>query len=206
MSPLRSVGGTQHPPCGARRDFGTDWCIFLGNTKMGDLRQQFETGTLPLVVGALTTLNLISQALKIDGTRLQGYRLAKMRIAVQLEGKTATEGPLIWGFSANMTEAQTELALESDPQGKARDIARGDGSWIKIMGLIPVAFTVGPLTGAGGGTSQTLVAELIDVKVNWSITEGNDFRIWVYNMDTSTITTGTILTLVGEFFGVWLND
>ncbi len=70
----------------------------------GQLKIGYENnGTLAL--STLASLDAIAQAFKVDASRQQGFRIAKLRLAVVLEGKTATEGPILWGVACNMNGA-----------------------------------------------------------------------------------------------------
>ncbi len=158
-----------------------------------------------LAVGALASLDAIYQASKIDGSRLQGWKEIYCEITAQVTGKTSAEGPLLWGLAANLTASQIEVILEEDPQSKTTPITRADGSWLKVLGMIPLLTNAAPLTG-GTGDGSDGAANPLRVKVNWSIPEGLDFGMFVYNMDSSVVTTGTLIRAYMEHYGVWLRD
>ncbi len=161
---------------------------------------------LSLGLGTLAAVDAIAQAGKIDASRLNGFRIAMLRIVATVTGKTTAEGPLIWGIACNMDAAEIEAALEADPQSSADDDERGVGQWLKILGMIPLETTFGALTGGPGGPSAgSAVATPMDVKVNWSVLEGKEFVIWAYNQGAA-LTSGTIITCAIEYFGVWLRD
>ncbi len=154
-----------------------------------------------LTLGALAGNKPSVQATKIDASRLNGFRLAKLRIAASVVGKTATEGPIAWGIACNLDADQIESIIEADPQASVEDDDHGAGEWIKTLGLIPLKAVEEPLTGPSGA-----VAAMDDHKVNWSIIEGKDFTVWAYNMQSTALTTGTLIHFFCEFFGVWLRD
>ncbi len=158
-----------------------------------------------LTVGALTTLNAIYQASRIDGSRLQGWKEIYCEITAQVTGKTSAEGPLLWGLAANLTAAQLEVIIEEDPQSRTSPITRAPGSWLKVLGMIPLLTNAAPLTG-GTGDGSDGAANPLRVKVNWSIPESLDFGMFVYNMGAGTLTTGTVIHAYMEHYGVWLRD
>lgn len=157
-----------------------------------------EDGSLAL--GTLESLNAISGATKIDATRLQGYRIAKVDLSMTVKAKTAAEGPICFGIACNMSAAEVEKAIEADPQSSTDDNERGEGGWLKMLGIIPVSAIAGPITGTISGAAQ-----MITVMVNWSVIEGKEFTVWAYNMGAQ-LTTGTIISWIMEIFGVWLRD
>ncbi len=154
-----------------------------------------------LAVGALAANDAISADTKIDATRLQGFRIAKLRMAASMTLKTTAEGPLIWGIACNMVAAQVESAIEIDPQSIAGTTQKAPGAWLKILGQIPFDFTNGPILGSNG-----VSAEMVEIMVNWSVIEGQPFVVWVYNQGSGGMTTGAQLLYTMEIFGVWLRD
>ncbi len=160
--------------------------------------QYDNDGILPL--STLAANDVISVDTKIDGSRLQGFRIAVLSILATITGKTATEGPLLWGVSCNMAAGSIESAIESDPQSSAADNNRGEGAWLKILGMIGLEVSEGPLTGG-----NSLMVLPLNVKVNWSVIEGQSLQVWVYNMGAA-LTTGTVFHFAIEEMGVWLRD
>ncbi len=162
---------------------------------------QYESGLNVLGLGTLAAKDAVNVDTNIDASRLQGFRVASINIAAVVSGKTASEGPIMWGLSCNMTAAEVESSIEADPQDSTVETDHGKGQWLKIMGLIPLASTSGSLTGDGSN-----VAKPDHLKINWSVIEGKNMSVWAYNLDSSPLTTGTLITYVMEIFGVWLRD
>lgn len=158
-----------------------------------------------LAIGALAANDAVNGQTKIDSTRLNGFRIAKVKIVATLRGKTASEGPLLWGLCCNMNAAELEAAIEADPQSSVADNDKGEGQWLSILGMIPFGMTAGPLTSTGGAIAGA-AAHMDDHKVNWSVIEGKTFDLFVYNMEGSAVTTGGIIEAAMEIFGVWLRD
>ncbi len=169
---------------------------------MADLEISYENNGA-LVLSTLASLDAVNADFKIDASRGSGFRVAKTRIAAVLKGKTAIEGPILWGMACNLSAAEVESAIEADPQTRVDDNSRGQGTWIKMLGLIGINMTAGPLTGGVG--LQTGAASFIDVKVNWSVIEGQALTLWAYNLGAQ-LSTGSIIQFVAENMGVWLRD
>ncbi len=70
-----------------------------------------------------------------------------------------------------------------------------------MEGIITKAATAGPLQG-----DDIVSAAVHDLKVNWSVIEGDELVIWAYNMDSAPLTTGALLRFAAEWMGVWLRD
>ncbi len=163
-----------------------------------------EAFVFPL--GTLAAKDIIALVTKIDSARLNGFRIAKIRIAAAVTAKTAAEGPLAWGIGCNIGAASIEAAIEADPQSKVADNVRGDGTWIKTLGIIPLEMTAGALTGTTGGGASGHAAGMDEYVVNWSVIEGQEFNVWAYNMGTGALTTGAVIHSFMEIMGVWLRD
>ncbi len=161
---------------------------------------QYENDGL-LSLGTLAANDAISSSTKIDSARLNGFRIAKVNVLASVEGKTTTEGPIIWGVSCNMNAAQVEDAIEADPQSSPDDDSKGVGQYLKMLGLIGIGTVAESLTGELLG-----VAQMTPVVMNWSVIEGKQFEVWAYNTGAGALTTGTAIRWAMEIFGVWLRD
>lgn len=145
----------------------------------------------------LAANDVTMQASSIDASRSQGFRVAKSRIFATFTGKTAAEGPLVWGVAANLDATQLEQILEADPQDKMAETRRADGMYFKTLGIIQSGDTSGFLTPDG---------QAVEVTPNWSIPEGEGLFYWVYNQGGASLTTGTYISIFAEHYGVWLRD
>ncbi len=162
---------------------------------MGKMKIQYDSGFL-LDLGTLASFDAVAGTFRIDGSRGSGFRVSRSVFFLRFTGKTATEGPIIWGLSMNLTPALVEAAIEADPQTPSDDDSRGDGGWIKPCGIIGLEETAGRLTDFGG----------LVVNPNWSCIEAQNYQLWAYNQDTSTLTTGMRIHGFAEHMGVWLRD
>ncbi len=152
-----------------------------------------------VTIGALTALDVVTGVSKIDSARENGFRISKAKIYAALDGKTADEGPLMFGIAANMSAAQIEAAMETNPQNSTENNDIGDGQAIWPLAIIGKGST-------GAATEGQLPPEGMELKMNWSIIEGEALVFWVYNMSGSTVTTGGVVHIFAQYFGVWLRD
>ncbi len=164
------------------------------------LDQQFDIG-ISLDLGTLGVADVITAESSIDGSRKQGFRVTKSKILLEMSGKTAGEGPILFGVAANFPGApEVELALEADPQGRnEQDSARGKGTFLKVLALfmsVPINIP----------TTRPQMFEFSYGKNGWSVPEAEKLVYWARNQDTSALTTGTRISISAEHFGVWLRD
>ncbi len=180
--------------------------MYLGRRPPGRfdiMEQQFDHDS-NITFGALVAATVAFGNSKMDAARAQGFRLIMSRITAKLTGKTTAEGPLMFGICCNVpTVAELKAYLENDPQGISSDDAKGKNWFVKILGQIPLAAVSDSDVGF-----RLLEADIVEVKYGkngWSIPEGSFFNYFVYNMG-STLTTGGVITIAAEHFGVWLKD
>ncbi len=163
------------------------------------LEQQFDE-SMTLSVGALALHDVISVDSKIDAARLQGFRLVKSTFFIDAHGKTVQQGPVQLGVALNMSAGGVESAIESDPQDSKADNNRGDGTFIKPLAMMAdAAISIG----------SNRLLQPIEVsygKNGWSLIEGRSMIFWAYNLGDATLTTGLVVDVFAEHFGVWLRD
>ncbi len=167
------------------------------------LVQQFDID-LPLPVGALAAGAAVIANSRIDAARENGFRIVKSQLFLTLTGKTTAEGPIAFGVAMNVPNAAAITAiLDADPSDSKADISRGEGVFVKILGVLGLLETsFPPISRDGPGWMM----EISYGKNGWSIPEGRGLVYWARNNDGSALTTGTILTFSAEHFGVWLRD
>ncbi len=156
-----------------------------------------------VTLSTLGNLTAIFGNNKIDGAS-NGFKVIYSEITAQFTGKTAAEGPVLWGLAANLSVAQLATILAEDPAGsRTAPIDRSPSSWLKVLGMMTLAGTAGALTGSASGDNQT--ARPMRVKVNWSVPEGDQFEVFAYNIG-SALSGGTLIRGYIEHYGVWLRD
>ncbi len=167
------------------------------------LVQQFDEDTT-LNLATLAVKTILSQALKIDASRENGFRVTKSNFHFSVADKTAQEGPVMIGVACNfVNDAAITAALGADPQKAQADDIRGKGTFIK--GLFLIGTNVQAYPGDGGAIDGQMI-EVSYGKNGWSIPEGSSMVLWAWNMGAAALTTGTRINMYAEHFGVWLRD
>ncbi len=165
---------------------------------------QFSTN-VGITVGTLATLTPIKGTSRLDGSRNQGYHLIYAKLAGFFAGKTATEGPLIFGLWAGATISQIAAYFNDDPQN--RQASRGnDGAWVRVLSVIGVDSTEGDLLAKQGDVNVQGTSRFEREMVKWSIPENQAFGVFLFNLDSGTLTTGMTANVQIELFGSWLRD
>ncbi len=149
---------------------------------------------------ALSTLgsNVLLGAVdsKLDAAQLNGFRVTRAEVMIEVAGKTGAEGALMVGAAMNQTDAEIEAALEADPQSAVDP----DGE--------PTKRPVWPLGMIGTGDTNVVLNNGVPIiwTPKWSKPEGQDLRWWIYNDGAGALTTGAIASFLVKYFGVWLRD
>ncbi len=150
-------------------------------------------------LGALATAGVIEDSAKTDTSRANGVRVKKMKVAISYKGKTAGEGPLLVGVAkGNMSAAEIAEALASDPQGPDNTVPMEQAQrTVMPLAMIPAASVASP--------DDTRWHR--SVRFPWKeVPEGTDITLWVQNLDTGTLTTGTIVECHMILLQEWLDD
>ncbi len=169
------------------------------------MEQQFDHDQ-NITLGALVAATAIFGASKIDATREQGFRLIMSRISMALLGKTTGQGPIMFGICCNVPSVgNLKEYIENDPQGASSKTEKAKNWFVKVLGQIPLAAIEDGNAGNGWTMLKQSVVEVKYGKNGWSIPEGSALQYFAYNMG-STLTTGAVITIAAEHFGVWLKD
>ncbi len=165
---------------------------------MSDLAIQWSTGSLALATLAASTALL--EPTKVDASREQGFRVTKIETMVGFTGKTAGEGPILWGLAFGQTAAEIEEAIEDDPQGMQNaanvELQEHQNRPVWPIGILDPAAVAGVIDEG----------KVIVLRPNWSAPEGGTMDFFAYNFGSGTLTTGTVMRYVYKLFGVWLRD
>ncbi len=152
-----------------------------------------------ITVGALAALDAVVVNSVIDATREEGFRILKTEYFVHFEGKTTAEGPVMFGFAANLNAAEIEEAIEADPQQRADDPEMHNAMRpVWVLGVIPKLSTEQDQSFPGN------VKGIFNPR--WSIPEGKGASWWAYNNSSGALTTGLLIKIMAKHFGVWLRD
>lgn len=149
-----------------------------------------------ILVSTLATKTAILGASKIDASREMGFRIMKTEYVVGWNNTTAGDGPLVLGFAANLNQAEIEEAIEGDPQSS---VDTEDAETIRpvwVLGMLAGSAAHGNLDG---GRVHSFTPK-------WSIPEGSAGQWFVYNIDSASMTDGTVVSIFAKHYGVWLRD
>ncbi len=161
-------------------------------------RQQVQYINTELQVGALLNLAAISAATTLDGAREQGVRIKQMKLGMSYKNKTAGEGPIIVGIcSTTLSATEMAEALVADPQGIEDPPATEQGNRrMYPIWVIPA-----------GPSDDDTTHVLEEVRYPWKeMDEGSGIKIFAFNIDGNTLTTGTEITVFGPVVQEWLRD
>ncbi len=160
-------------------------------------RQQVQHHNPSLPLGSLGSQQVISVLMDIDESRENGVMIKQFKASVDIRDKTVNEGPIRVGFSVGLSDAEIKEALDADPQG-ANDVPATEQANRKVF---PV------WTIPSGLVSSNEIQVLADIHFPWKeIDEGTAVTIWAQNCDSSTLTTGAVITTLISLVQEWLND
>ncbi len=163
---------------------------------MGDSNLQIIHDNVGLTLGTLAGLDAITAAnSKIASSNQNGFRLMRSEVYLNETGFTDGEGPILIGMAASLTAAEIEEALEASPTGRLDDV-------LNTMANRPIW----PLAVQQSSVTSTTDRRVIVVQPRWSLPEDGGLVYFAYNLSSSPLTTGTILSFAAKHFGVWLND
>ncbi len=130
--------------------------------------------------------------------------MAKFNYYVHGLSGTDGEGPLLYGIAMNVPNVDAvETILESDPEsGLGDDNRPSESSYVKPLGVL--SRFGAPLNPSGGTEDRAKGSWMSSGPVNWSVPEGFNLIWWFYNLDDLALTTGSVMLVVAEYFGVWL--
>ncbi len=152
-----------------------------------------------MTLSTLATAAVIEDSAKTDTSRANGVRVKKMKVAISYKGKTAGEGPLLVGVAkGNMSAAELAEALNSDPQGPDNTVPMEQAKrTVMPLALIPAAAVASPAD----------TRWIRSVRFPWKeVPEGTDITMWVQNLDTGSLTTGTVVECHMTLLQEWLDD
>ncbi len=135
---------------------------------------------------------------KIDSSREQGVTLKKMDMPMpSWAGKTAGEGPLIYGVSWDLTAALIAEAINADPQDEDDTVEVEESKRkLVVLGTIPA-----------GGVADINPSRYRRVPIPWKeVPEGTTLKFFVHNADSSALTTGTVVKFNALVVANWRDD
>ncbi len=162
-------------------------------------RMQVQHGRVSLVPGALGALTATTVSLPLDASRSQGVRLKQLKASYSYSGKTAFEGPLVCGFSIDLSAAEVTEAMTADPQ-HINDVPATEEGNRKVFPIWVV-----PFFATAGETGRD--TQLEEVNLPWKeLTEGQGIQFFIFNGESGALTTGMGGTLQFTAVQEWLRD
>ncbi len=162
-------------------------------------RQQLLQESLSFSVGALTAPAVSLLVTKIDAAREQGCVIKKMKAAYSWSGKTAAEGPVLFGYSVGLSAAEILEALQADPQ-HIEDTPATEEANRKVFPVLYIA------KNADEKTQSNSMVKLATVPIPWrDIPEGVEFNGWAFAFDDN-LTAGLIIQMHHVYVTEWSRD
>ncbi len=139
----------------------------------------------------------------VDATRENGLAIRKVKHALtSVTGKTAGDGPLLYGLSVNLTAAEVAECIDADPQ-QHEDPGSQEQSNQKVYFISAITQEMSALSATPD--EPTRFRTLRDFP-SWHVQEGQNLSSWVFNLKSSALTTGTIIKSSYWINGTWLRD
>lgn len=156
--------------------------------------QQVQHQNVTLDAGALVTQTVVSQSLNIDAGRISGVRIKKWMASFNHRGFANGEGPVMFGFSTDLSAAEIAEALVADPQGTG-DAPATERANRKVFPI--------------GITPSFLSSEIeYQREIHWpwkEMKEGTGLQFWLFNTGAATLTTGGSVTVVNSWVTEWFD-
>lgn len=156
-------------------------------------------GENTLSLGTLGADTLLGAPLTTGSVNLgENYFIYSVDIIMALRGATPTEGPIWVGIAhADYSDAQIEAWLETSGGFSPKNLQEREVQkrLVRKIGAFEMA----------QATEDINDGLPIRVKLNWMLPEGQPgLKIWVFNTDTSALTTGAILAHTSTWYGRWV--
>ncbi len=126
-----------------------------------------------------------------------------IQYAVEWRGKTTLEGPLVYGFSEGLTIAEISEYFNADPQHDA-----DPGAMEQSLRHLLVVGYIGFVTTASlfSGDRVDDYGKMEHLRwPGWECIEGETFDFFVFNRDTSALTSGTLIDGFCMMRGEWID-
>ncbi len=146
-----------------------------------------------LALGGLATKTLIGDT--FDNVTIERMLCSSLVATYTIDDLLAGQGPILFGVAhSDYDAAEIEAVIENT------------GSW--DMGdkisqevakrLVRVIGTMVGEQGTGTDDVKFNQGRPVKTKLNWMLNTGDTLKLWAYNLDTGSLTTGSILTADGH--------
>lgn len=155
------------------------------------------------VDAAMSLADLAAEAAEavviIANTNEQGLRIKKLKLGITWRSKTVAEGPLTYGLSVDLSDAEIAEAIVAAPIGIGAIPATEQGN--------RKVFPLGIISRDSVGQSADDAVHIEEIKKFpfREIREGSSLSLYVFNHGAQ-LTTGTVVEAYGVIVGRWLND
>ncbi len=153
----------------------------------------------------LITLSTLGASTAIKQTTppqiLEDFRMIKMRIAAQMTGHTAGEGPIhLYLVNDELTEAEIVEAIDAEGPLNTNDR-------LAMERASRAVFHIGMFKPTG--TNSNIVGDkgqegVIEKTVRWTFANPEGWALVAFNDLGATLTTGAVIRFVLKVFGVWV--
>ncbi len=130
----------------------------------------------------------------LHGGIVAAIRIVTAKLTWAVSGLTAGEGPLTVGYAHgdySVTEIKECLEAQASASGQDKIAQEQANRLIRVVGVIP------------SGNQSLNDGKPISTKLNWLIRPGVVLNAFVYNEDTTGLTTGAFLHTQGN---LWVKD
>lgn len=166
---------------------------------MASRRSQLIHLNLALSLGGLGQDNSIIATTKIDGSRQQGCVLRKVKGSFQGHGKTANEGPIIFGFAIDLVASEIDEAFGADPQ----DYEPGEASFERANRPV---FPIGTFPRTPTSFADDHGVYWHDFQLpSWELAEHQSLVFFAFNRGAA-LTSGTTIRCQCILLADWLKD
>ncbi len=158
---------------------------------MGD--QQVQHDGVRITVGTLGAIAAVTASLNIDAARVSGVLIKKWMAAMSHSGLQTGDGPIIVGYSQDLSATEVAECLNADPQGDG-DIPATERGNRKVVPVWVIS--------QGGDDAPGYV---MPARFRWpwpEMKEGTGLQMFVYNAGMSPLSAG----LVVDTWNTWVQE
>lgn len=160
-------------------------------------RQQVIHERVAITVSALASLDAVATVSKLDESMGNGLTRLTCKGGMTWAGKTVDVGPTIVGLSLGGNAAETEEALEADPQSYDENPeAEQANRKVWPVWMIPGSAEIAPRN----------TVEYKEIYLPFKEKpEGQNYQWWVYNAGQATLA-DLVVIIFATWVGTWMRD
>ncbi len=156
-----------------------------------------------LALQTLASVTAILDPTRIDGSRDQGSKIMKVKAFCHIKSKTSGQGPIVCGFSTDLTATEVASALIGDPDSYDDEVGRQ----VSNRKVFPI-WVFGNLVTDSPGPSHGDPVPFHHIKdfPQWNVVEGKGLDFFAFNADSTLLTTGTVIDWGYTIISEWMRD